>query len=86
MLRNALHPFVSVVGITLPTIISGALIIEFLFDYLGLGLLYWNSQQTRTFPVMLGIVLLLSVLVVVALPCRRNTAVGQKAGESGVRT
>ncbi len=65
VLRNALLPFVSVVGISLPTIISGTLIIEFLFDYPGLGLLYWDAQQTRTFPIMLGIVLLLSVFVVV---------------------
>lgn len=65
VLRNALLPFISVVGISLPTIISGTLIIEFLFDYPGLGLLYWDAQQIRTFPIMLGIVLLLSVLVVV---------------------
>jgi len=65
VLRNALLPFISVVGISLPTIISGTLIIEFLFDYPGLGLVYWNAQQVRTFPIMLGIVLLLSVFVVI---------------------
>jgi peptide/nickel transport system permease protein len=65
VLRNALLPFVSVVGISLPTIISGTLIIEFLFDYPGLGLLYWDAQNTRTYPIMLGIVLLLSVFVIV---------------------
>lgn len=64
VLRNALLPFVSVVGISLPTIISGTLIVEFLFDFPGLGLLYWDSQQVRTYPIMLGIVLLLSVFVV----------------------
>ncbi|MGH8979930.1 MAG: ABC transporter permease [Acidimicrobiales bacterium] len=64
VLRNSLLPLVSVVGITLPTIVSGTLIVEFLFAYPGLGLLYWDSQQKRTYPVMLGIVLLLGVFVI----------------------
>ncbi len=64
VLRNSLLPFVSQIGIALPLIVSGTLIIEFLFDFPGLGLLYWDAQQTRTYPIMLGIVLLLSVLVV----------------------
>ena len=65
VLRNSLLPLVSVIGISIPTIVSGTLLIEFLFDYPGMGLLYWNSQQQRTYPVMLGIVLLLGALVIV---------------------
>jgi peptide/nickel transport system permease protein len=65
VLRNSLLPFVSVVGISLPTIVSGALIVEVLFNYPGLGTLYWHSQQSRTFPVLLGIVLLLTGAVVI---------------------
>lgn len=64
VLRNSLLPLVSVVGISLPTIVSGTLLIEYLFDYPGMGYLYWDSQQTRTYPVMLGIVLLLGVFVI----------------------
>lgn len=65
VLRNSLLPFISVVGISLPTIVSGALIVEVLFVYPGLGTLYWHSQQSRTFPVLLGIVLLLTAVVVI---------------------
>lgn len=65
VLRNSLLPFVSVVGISLPTLVSGALVVEVLFDYPGMGLLFWDAQTSRTFPVLLGIVLLVSILVVV---------------------
>ena len=65
VLRNSLLPFISVVGISLPTIVSGALIVEVLFHYPGLGTLYWTSQQHRTYPVLLGIVLILTAAVVV---------------------
>jgi len=65
VLRNSLLPFVSVVGISLPTIVSGALIVEVLFNYPGMGTLYWHSQQQRTYPVLLGIVLLLTAAVVI---------------------
>lgn len=65
VLRNSLLPFVSVVGISLPTVISGTLIVELLFAYPGLGYLFYDSEQHRTYPVMLGIVLLLSALVII---------------------
>lgn len=65
VLRNSLLPFVSVVGISLPTIVSGALIVEVLFSYPGMGLLFWTSEQHRTYPMLLGIVLLLTAAVVI---------------------
>lgn len=65
VLRNSLLPFVSIVGISLPTVVSGALIVEVLFGYPGMGLLFWDAEQTRTYPVLLGIVLLLSAAVVI---------------------
>ncbi len=65
VLRNSLLPFVSVVGISLPTVVSGALVIEVLFNYPGMGLLFWNAQEHRTYPVLLGIILLVSATVVV---------------------
>jgi peptide/nickel transport system permease protein len=65
VLRNSLLPFVSVVGISLPTIVSGALIVEVLFAYPGMGKLFWTAQQHRTFPLLLGIVLFVSIAVVV---------------------
>lgn len=65
VLRNSLLPFVSAIGISLPTLVSGALVIEVLFNYPGMGRLFWNAQQDRTYPVLLGIVLIVSAVVVV---------------------
>ncbi|MDA8208817.1 MAG: ABC transporter permease subunit, partial [Actinomycetota bacterium] len=48
----------------LPYTVSGSLIVEALFNYPGAGLLFWNSAQTRDFPVLLGVVLIIAVLTV----------------------
>jgi len=65
VLRNSLLPFISAVGISLPLLVSGALVIEILFDYPGMGLLFWDAQQHRTYPVLLGIILVVSAAVVI---------------------
>ncbi len=65
VLRNSLLPVVSLIGISFPYVVSGSLIVEALFDYPGMGLLFWDAQQTRDYPVLLGVVLLVSAAVVV---------------------
>jgi peptide/nickel transport system permease protein len=65
VLRNSLLPFVSAVGLSLPTLVSGALIVEVLFQFPGMGLLFWDAQQNRTYPLLLGIILLVTGAVVV---------------------
>ncbi|MGH7610912.1 MAG: ABC transporter permease [Candidatus Dormibacteria bacterium] len=64
-LRNSLLPMVSLVGISFPFVISGSLIVEALFDFPGTGLLFWNAAQERDYPVLLGVILLLSFAVVI---------------------
>jgi peptide/nickel transport system permease protein len=61
VLRNALAPLITLIGLSLPGILSGALITESVFNYPGMGLLFWNSAQSQDYPVLLG------VTVVVAL-------------------
>ncbi|NNN15671.1 MAG: ABC transporter permease [Acidimicrobiaceae bacterium] len=65
ILRNSLNSTVTLLGLSLPYTVSGSLIVEALFNYPGAGLLFWNSAQTRDFPVLLGIVLVIAVLTVV---------------------
>jgi peptide/nickel transport system permease protein len=65
VLRNSLLPFVSAVGLSLPTLVSGTLVIEVLFNYPGMGTYFWHAQQDRTYPLVLGILLVVTVLVVV---------------------
>jgi peptide/nickel transport system permease protein len=43
---------------------SGSLIIEALFNFPGVGLLFWNAAQDRDFPVLLGVVLIVTVATV----------------------
>jgi peptide/nickel transport system permease protein len=64
VLRNALLPIVTLIGLSLPGILSGALIVESLFNYPGMGLLFWNAAQTDDFPTMLGTTMIVGVAVV----------------------
>lgn len=65
VLRNSLSSTVTMVGLSLPVVISGALVIEELFNYPGVGLLFYNASQDRDFPVLLGVVLLVTAATVV---------------------
>ncbi len=64
VLRNSMTSTVTLLGLSLPYTISGSLIVEALFNYPGAGLLFWNSAQNRDFPVLLGIVLVVTVATV----------------------
>jgi peptide/nickel transport system permease protein len=65
VLRNSLLPFVSAVGLSLPTLVSGTLLVEVLFAYPGMALLFWDAQQNRTYPLLLGIMLIVTAFVVI---------------------
>jgi len=65
VLPNALLPIITLVGLSLPGILGGALIVESLFNYPGMGLLFWNAAQSEDFPVMLGTSLIVGLAVVV---------------------
>ncbi len=47
-LRNALIPIITLLGLTLPAIVSGALITESVFNYPGMGLAFYNAASTTT--------------------------------------
>ncbi|MEV0264319.1 ABC transporter permease [Streptomyces sp. NPDC050617] len=65
VLRNALIPLATLLGLYLPTLISGALVVESMFNYPGMGLLFWNSAQGSDFPVLLGVTLVVGVATVI---------------------
>ncbi len=56
VLRNALIPIITLIGLSIGFIFSGALITEALFNYPGLGLRFWNAALNSDFPVILGII------------------------------
>jgi peptide/nickel transport system permease protein len=65
VLRNSVLSTVTLVGLSIPYVLSGALVIEELFDFPGIGLLFWNASQDRDYPILLGIVLVVTVATVI---------------------
>ena len=62
-LRNALLPIVTVIGMQIPTLFGGAVIIEQIFAWPGLGLITMSAITGRDYPVIMGVCLLSAVVV-----------------------
>jgi peptide/nickel transport system permease protein len=62
--RNALLPMITLIGISIPALLSGNLIAETAFNYDGLGLLFYNSLGNEDYPVLLAYTLIGAVLTV----------------------
>ncbi len=65
-LRNALLPVVTVVGTRIGFLFSGAVLVETVFGWPGLGRLVLSAAQTRDHPLLLGMVLLVAFSLVLA--------------------
>ena len=65
MVRNASLPMVTLIGLFLPALLAGNLVTETVFNYQGLGLLFYNSLQKEDYPVLLAYTLIGAVFVVV---------------------
>jgi len=64
MVRNASLPMVTLIGLFLPALLAGNLVTETLFNYPGLGLLFFNSLGKEDYPVLLAYTLIGAVFVV----------------------
>lgn len=62
-LRNALLPIVTIIGSDMGMLLSGAVLVETVFAYPGLGRLMLDAVAARDYPILLGILLLISVSV-----------------------
>lgn len=65
-LRNALVPIVTVIGMEIPVLFGGAVIIEQVFSWPGLGLMTMSAIISRDYPVIMGVCLLSAVVVLAA--------------------
>lgn len=65
-LRNALVPIITVIGMEIPTLFGGAVIIEQVFSWPGLGLMTMSAISNRDYPVIMGVCLLSAIVVLVA--------------------
>ena len=66
ILRNALIPIVTRVGLSVAWLFSGALIVETVFRWPGLGVLMLQGVMTRDYPLILGMNLFISVTVLLS--------------------
>jgi len=65
-LRNALMPIVTIAGLQFGNLVSGAVLVETVFSWPGLGTLAFDSILGRDYPTLLGVLFFSSVLVIVA--------------------
>ena len=64
-LRNSLIPMATLIGLSVPGILSGAVITENVFNYPGVGLLFVQSATSEDFSVLLGLTLVAAVGVII---------------------
>jgi peptide/nickel transport system permease protein len=63
-LKNALIPLVTLAGLQLPLVFSGALVTETIFTWPGMGRLFVDSIGYRDYPVLMGILMFTALLVI----------------------
>ncbi|TSB48352.1 ABC transporter permease [Alkalicoccobacillus porphyridii] len=64
-LRNALIPIITLLGLEFGTLLSGAVLVETVFNYPGLGTLFVGSITNRDYPVIMGINLILAMTTLI---------------------
>lgn len=57
LLRNALSPIVTLIGLSIPWLIGGEIVVESVFNYPGMGLLLWKAANSHDYPLLMGITL-----------------------------
>jgi len=65
-LQNAILPIVTMVGLQFGNVLAGAVLVESVFDWPGMGRLAFESVLRRDYPVILGILVFSSAMVIVA--------------------
>ena len=64
--RNALIPLITLLGLTIPYLISGSIIVEDIFQWDGIGRLYFTSILSRDYPTVLGLTVATAVITLIA--------------------
>ena len=65
LLRNSLLPIVTLVGLSLPAVISGAVVVEAIFNYPGMGWLFWTAAGSHDYPVLMGFTVVVGAATVI---------------------
>jgi len=64
--RNALIPIITLFGLTIPYLISGSVIVEQIFQWDGIGLLYYDAILARDYPTVMGLTVATAVVTLLA--------------------
>ena len=64
VLRNAMIPFLTVVAIDIPLYLTGAVLVETVFSWPGMGRLFFDALTTRDYPILMGVLFIGAVLIV----------------------
>jgi peptide/nickel transport system permease protein len=65
LLRNCSLPLVTLIGLSIPDLLAGNLITEEVFNYPGLGLMFFNALGNEDYPILLAYTLIGGILVVI---------------------
>ncbi len=68
-LKNALLPIITILGLDLPSLISGSFIIEYIFSWPGMGQLGVQAVFQRDYPILMATILFSSVLIIIGNLC-----------------
>ena len=64
--RNALLPVVTIIGLSIPQLVAGALFTETIYSWPGMGSLFVDAVAARDYPMVMGIMLVTAIVVLVA--------------------
>ncbi|NIM20527.1 MAG: ABC transporter permease subunit [Candidatus Latescibacteria bacterium] len=64
--KNTLIPILTLLGILLPTIISGSVILEYIFSWPGIGALFFGAVLSRDYPTVMGLSFITAVMVLLS--------------------
>jgi peptide/nickel transport system permease protein len=65
VLRNAILPTITLIGLSLPAVLSGAIVTESVFNYPGMGLLFWNAALSHDYPLLLGFTVVVAAATII---------------------
>ncbi len=64
VLRNSLVPVVTLLGLSVPAVLTTGLVVEYVFNFPGLGLTYFNAAVNADYPVELGVTVIVGIATV----------------------
>jgi peptide/nickel transport system permease protein len=65
-LKNAMIPIVTLIALSIPEMFSGAIVIETVFSYPGMGRLYYQSIFNKDFSVVMAVLMMIALLVILS--------------------